>query len=251
MKLFAVLLLALTLIGIVTKCEYVGEILGVPNLRHPLGTDPLGRDALQCLLRGTTITILVAFSAATLTILFSLVLLLLSMTSQIATRVIESLIYYIHSLPRLPLFIVIATMLFVNVYELPLILSTLLLPSAYITLAARLNAILEKEFVKYSESAGASRWFIFKKHVLPHISPLFPILFSYVTERSVILFAAVGLLGLSNPTLPTWGSSLYLILETPGAIFTISGVLQITVTLFIFILTTYKLGKIGESDVQD
>lgn len=66
--------------------------------------------------------------------------------------------------------------------------------------------IKEEQFIESAESYGASRVRILFKHIFPRIMPYTFALIALAVPSYIFLEASLAFLGLSDPSIPTWGS---------------------------------------------
>ncbi len=195
-----------------------------PSLEHPLGTDPLGRDALCALLSGTPFTLEASLAA------FASSFLLLSLASFLGTTkpsLAYSLSSFLSSLPRIPLLVFLALIVKLDPVGIGLLVGTLSSSLGLETVASLAEDLSSKPFYLASLASGASRFRAWLSHVMPNSLP--SILSFCALSASVAIYAEAGasMLGLEDPSLPSVGKLAYLVFVTPGAVLTEAGLVQV------------------------
>ena len=205
------------------KVNLLGRFEG-PSLRHPLGTDELGRDLLLRLLYGGRVSLLVGLLAALVSAMIGTVLGLLAgyyggSLDALLMRLADSVI----ALPLLPLLIVLAALdlsklglpqSLVGSEDISLYRIVALIALVGWTTVARLvrGATLSmrtREFVRAADAMGAGGFRIMVRHILPNVvSPI--IVATTLSVGNIILLESVlSFLGLGiQPPLPSWGNML-------------------------------------------
>jgi peptide/nickel transport system permease protein len=187
-----------------------------PSARFPLGADDLGRDRLTRLLYATRISLLLAASAAAVTIILAF------LTGGIAgyfggwcDRLIVRALDLILSLPWLFLLLAVRALLPLNVSPLCSLLVTYALlaalgwasPARVVRAGAR--SFRDSEFVLQARAEGCPEWRVLVRHVLPNLKPVLLAQFWTTIPVFILAEANLGFLGLSaGEPFPTWGTLL-------------------------------------------
>jgi peptide/nickel transport system permease protein len=69
-------------------------------------------------------------------------------------------------------------------------------------------SIKSQQFIEASVAVGASSIRIMFKHILPQVAPFIFAQMMFLTPSAILSEAALSLLGLSDPSIPTWGQIL-------------------------------------------
>ncbi|MEM1582916.1 MAG: ABC transporter permease [Candidatus Bathyarchaeia archaeon] len=205
-------LLFFSLIGIFAPyiSPYDPFAIWTPNLpislRHPLGTDPLGRDVLSQLIWGSRTSLIVSFTAALGIMGIGLTIGLISALSrplvdEVLMRFTDVILY----IPKLPLLIFFALILGRGFLNVVLVLSLTMWPQTARVIRSEVLSIKQRPFIDAAKIAGAGTLKILAI-ILPHIFPL--ILASILTliTWSLIYEASLGFLGLGDPSVMSWGT---------------------------------------------
>jgi peptide/nickel transport system permease protein len=65
--------------------------------------------------------------------------------------------------------------------------------------------IKERPFVRSAQAYGASTPRIIVKHILPNIAPMAVLFLALGIGQTIIIFAGLAFLGVTDPFVPTWG----------------------------------------------
>ena len=216
-------------------CEFVlhGQVSGLA------GTDNYRRDLMVALLWGTPVALAFGLIAAGGTTFLTMII---SAIGAWYGGWVDGLIQRITEvnlvLPFLPILIMVGTLFSHSIW---VILGTAVALSIFtgqiIAYRAIFMQVKESTYVEAAKAYGASNWRIISLYLIPRMIPtLIPTLVLSVPSF-VFLEASLAVLGLSDPTLPTWGKIIddafnnaalyngwyYWILE-PAALLMITGV---------------------------
>ncbi len=181
-----------------------------PSLEHLLGTTiSTGQDIFSMLIYGTRVSLLVgiitglciAFIGAIMGILAGYVG---GWVDNLIMRIVDIMLV----IPTLPLTIVL-TNLFGKSYFMIIFIFTLFgWTSLARVIRSQVLVLKNSNYVKAAELAGASKWYIMIKHILPGVSHL--LIMSTCLTSAGIMVAEAGLsfLGLGDPTAISWGKML-------------------------------------------
>ena len=68
-------------------------------------------------------------------------------------------------------------------------------------------ALKNSEYILASQLAGASGWFIVKKHLLPNAQPVILVAITFVVPNAILLEAGLSFIGIGvDPPTPSWGT---------------------------------------------
>ena len=186
------------------------ELLEAPTIRHPLGTDNLGRDLLSRLIIGSRTSMIVAVLGLTLAALVGIPL---GVVGGYFGGWVDMLTQrYIDIQWAFPNFI-IAVML-VGIFGLGVqnVIAAIFL--AYIddfarVIRAMVLAIKEEDYILAARAQGVSDWRIMHRHVFPNAMPPVIVIASVFFSSAILIEAGLTFLGLGvSPLTPTWGSVL-------------------------------------------
>jgi peptide/nickel transport system permease protein len=181
-----------------------------PTMAHPLGTDQLGRDLLSQLLKGSQIAFIVGMTVGLFsTFIGTLIGLISGYYRGKIEIVLMRLTDIVMTLPLLPLLIVISGIF--GRKDIRMIV--LVLSLAGWTLAARVIrsqtlTLKERPYIESARVSGASNSRIIFKHIAPNILPLTFLYMTIGVTYAILTEAGLGFLGLSDPTISSWGMML-------------------------------------------
>ncbi|MEO6324189.1 MAG: ABC transporter permease [Thermoanaerobaculia bacterium] len=184
--------------------------LASPSTAPPLGTDELGRDVLQRLFHGATISLGVAGAAVLLSAIFgSLLGLLAGERGGFLDASVGRLVDLVLAFPGLLLAVALAAVLG------PSALNTVLALSAvgwvpYARLArSEARRVGSLDFVSAARSQGATSWRILLRHLLPNVAPPLAVQATLHLAGAILAESALSFLGLGvPPPAPSWGAML-------------------------------------------
>ncbi|MFB6106168.1 MAG: ABC transporter permease [Halobacteriaceae archaeon] len=179
------------------------------TLAHPLGTDAQGRDVLVLLLAGARVSLEVGLVSAALAVGVGT---LVGTTAALAGgRVDEALMRYVDLQQSLPVFVLLV--LLVYLYGSSLVLVVLaygLLGWERIARLVRAETLQRRTagYVRAAEAAGASRWWVLRRHVLPNASTTVITAATLAVPAFVLGEAALSFLELGPPDAYSWGRTI-------------------------------------------
>lgn len=188
------------------------EILEPPSLRHPLGTDDLGRDLLSRMIWGSRVSLAVGFVAVGIATCIGMILGAFSgyyggWTDRIIMRFIDVML----SIPTF--FLILAVIAFVgpNIWNIMIVIGITSWMGVARLVRAEFLSIKEREYVLAAKALGANDIRIIFGHIM--INSLAPVLVSAVlgVASAVLVESALSFLGLGvQPPTPSWGNILTL-----------------------------------------
>jgi len=189
------------------SADFSAELVVYGKLAGWAGTDHLRRDLGVALLWGTPIALMFGLLAAVGTSLSQLVI---AGVSTWYGGGVDTLIQRITEinlvLPFLPLLIMIGTFYSHSIF---VILSAVILLSIFgqgiKTFRAVFLQVKESPYIEAARSYGASSPRIVFVYMIPRLIPLLIPQFIVLIPTYVFLEASLAILGLGDPTLPTWG----------------------------------------------
>ena len=186
------------------------DILEGPSIRHPLGTDSLGRDFLSRIIQGGRVSILVGLTVTTLSVIGSAVI---GATSGffggkfdlIVQRWVDAYTAY----PGLILLITLMSVVGRGLIQVILVLGLTGAVGGGRGIRSWVIAIKESDYVLAAAAVGNTRMRTLFRHILPNIVPLIIIGFSMSIGSVIMSLASLGFLGYGLPfDIPDWGGML-------------------------------------------
>jgi peptide/nickel transport system permease protein len=172
-----------------------------------LGTDFLGRDILSRLIYGARVSLIVGIMGTLVAGTIGTGLGILSgyvggWVDQIIMRVTDAWL----ALPAIVFAIFLAAMIGPSMWNIVVILGAVYWTRYARVIRGEVLTLREREFVKLAEIAGASRWRVIKRHILPNVMNTATVLASLTVGVVIIAEASLSFLGVGvPPPQPAWG----------------------------------------------
>jgi len=181
-----------------------------PSRQHLLGTSiSTGQDIFSMLIYGTRVSLIVGVTSG---VCIAFVGSILGVAAGYLGGFVDSLIMRIVDImlviPTLPLVIVLTNVLGRDFWIIILIFVALGWTGLARTIRSLVLVLKNSNYVKAAELAGAGRWHVMVRHILPGTSHL--LIMSTALSSAGIMVAEAGLsfLGLGDPTAISWGKML-------------------------------------------
>ncbi len=181
-----------------------------PSWDHLLGTTiTTGQDIFSMLIYGTRVSLAIGLiTGISLAFLGALMGVMAGYIGGIVDTVIMRTVDVLLVIPTLPLTIVL-TNLFGRSYTMIIIIFTLFGWTGLARVIRSLVLVLKNaNYVKAAELAGASKWHIMFKHILPGTSHLLIMSTALTSAGIMVAEAGLSFLGLGDPTAISWGKML-------------------------------------------
>jgi len=188
----------------------VDEILLPPSLKHPLGTDLLGRDVLSRMIYGARVSLEVSFVAVGLSLIIGIFLgALAGYFGGIIDQAISRLIDVMLCFPTIFLILAVIAYLEPSLLNIMVVIGLTSWMGVARLVRAEFLSLKEREFVLAAKIYGAGPFRIIFKHLLPNALP--PILVSAPLGmgHAILIESALSFLGIGvQPPTPSWGNML-------------------------------------------
>lgn len=181
-----------------------------PSFQHPLGTTiSTGQDIFSMLIYGSRVSLLVGIiTGLCIAFLGAIMGILAGYVGGWVDNLIMRIVDIMLVIPTLPLTIVLTNLFGKSYFMIILIFTLFGWTGLARTIRSQVLVLKNSNYVKAAELAGASRWHIMIKHILPGVSHL--LIMSTCLTSAGIMVAEAGLsfLGLGDPTAISWGKML-------------------------------------------
>ncbi|MDD3107416.1 MAG: ABC transporter permease [Bacilli bacterium] len=181
-----------------------------PSFTHLLGTTiTTGQDIFSMLIYGTRVSLTIGLITGVLIAFISAIMgIMAGYIGGILDTVIMRVVDVLLVIPTLPLIIVL-TNIFGKSYFMIIVIFTAFGWTGLARVIRSLVLVLKNaNYVKASELAGASRWHIMIKHILPGVSHLLIMSTALTCAGIMVAEAGLSFLGLGDPTAISWGKML-------------------------------------------
>ncbi len=177
-----------------------------PSWKHPLGTDPLGRDVLSQLLRSTRSEFLLGITAALTTVVIATTV---GAVSAYYGGVVDTffmrLADLIIALPGISLLIVLNAFFDLSLLQLGFLFGILGgFGGTAIVLKSQALSIKVKPYIEAARVAGGSQFHIIFVHIVPNVIPLSLLFMMFTVTGAIFAEAVLSFFGLLD-ILMSWG----------------------------------------------
>ncbi|WP_329160202.1 ABC transporter permease [Streptomyces anulatus] len=186
-----------------------GGPMEAPSGEFPLGTDQFGRSLLALMLWGTRVSLTVGLLAAFLSVAIGT---LIGITAGhfkgwYATVIMRVTDWFL-VMPTLVLAIALATVLSRSVWTTILAIGVTTWPTTARLVRAQTLSVESRPYIERSRALGGGHRHIMSRHVLPNVMPLVLAQTTLVISTAILTEATLAFLGLSDPTIVSWGGLL-------------------------------------------
>ncbi len=181
-----------------------------PSLKHPLGTDNLGRDVLSRIIWGARVEMLVGLGAMAIsgfagTVLGALAGYFRGRVDWLVQRYLDIQM----SFPGIILLITIISMFRPGLTQVTVAIGVVLIPAATRVVRAASIAVSSMPFIEAARTLGAPAWQIVVRHVLPNVFPPVMVAVTAQLGQAILIEATLSFLGYGvPPPQPSWGALL-------------------------------------------
>lgn len=185
------------------------RLLG-PALGHPFGTDELGRDIfVRCLVGSRSTLAIAAFAALSAAVVGTFVGLVAGYFGRWTDSALMRLMDVLLSVPSILISLVIVALLGPSTTNLVLAIAVVEVPTFARLARASTLSVRDREYVVAAQAAGAGRWDIMLRTVLPNIVGPLVVQLVVAAASAVLVAAALSFLGLGEaPPAPSLGGML-------------------------------------------
>ena len=188
------------------------HILEPPGIRHPFGTDDLGRDVLSRMIYGAGISLSVGFVAVGISTVIGIIFgALAGYYGGWAERIIMRFIDIMLTIPTFFLILAVIAFLEPSIWNIMIVIGLTSWMGVARLVRAEFLSIKEREYVLAAKALGAGDFRIIFRHIL--INSMAPVLVSAVLgiAGAVLVESALSFLGIGvQPPTPSWGNILTL-----------------------------------------
>lgn len=177
-----------------------------PSWQHWLGMNHVGQDILSQLVYGARTSLLVGFGVSILSALLGTMFgvsaaLVGGLYEKVVMRIVDAFIV----IPMVIIIILISAYIRPGIITLILLLSFLSWQGGARVIRAQALSLKERGNVAAAKSFGANHFHIAWRHIVPELGPILLVDFIYGVRRAVFMEAGLAFLGISDPTVVSWG----------------------------------------------
>ncbi|MEK5428918.1 dipeptide/oligopeptide/nickel ABC transporter permease/ATP-binding protein [Cytobacillus sp. FSL R7-0680] len=181
-----------------------------PNLEHLLGTNDMGQDILAELAVGARTSLFIGIASAILAVFIGgLIGVLAGYIGGRFETVVLRVIDIVLTLPFLPLMIVVAVYMGAGIFTLVFVITLVMWAGKARQIRAQTLSIKHTGPVLAAKTMGASHFYIFYKHILPGVVPIFIPQFVTGVNAAILMESSLSFLGMGDPLTKSWGSILF------------------------------------------
>ncbi|ELS56079.1 ABC transporter permease [Streptomyces viridochromogenes] len=186
-----------------------GRPMESPSVEFPLGTDRFGRDLLALLVWGSRVSLLVGLLAAALSVAIGTTVGITAghFKGAYATVLMRITDWFL-VMPTLVLAIALATVLPRSLGTVVLAIGVTSWPTTARLVRAQTLAVESRPYIERAKALGGGHWHVMSRHVLPNVMPLVLAQTTLMISSSVLAEATLAFLGVSDPTVLSWGGLL-------------------------------------------
>lgn len=190
--------------------KQVGGSFLPPSGQHWLGTNDMGQDILAELAVGARTSLFIGIMTAILaTLIGGFIGVLAGYIGGRFETFVMRVIDIVLTLPFLPLMIVVAVYIGPGVFTQIFVITLVLWAGKARQIRAQTLSIKSAGPVLAAKTMGASDFYIFKRHIVPGVFPLFIPQFVGSVNAAILMESSLSFLGMGDPTMKSWGSILY------------------------------------------
>jgi peptide/nickel transport system permease protein len=185
----------------------LGNTLAPLTLKHPLGTDHLGRDMLSRIIYGTRIALMVGIGAVGISaILGGLAGLLAGYFGKKIDAVIMRSLDVVWAFPPILLALALVAVRGASLSTVIFSIAIVGIPGHARIVRGSVLSVKEKTFVMAARASGISVWRIILHHVLPNVLAPVIVVSTLSVATSIMIEATLSFLGLGmQPPNDSWG----------------------------------------------
>jgi peptide/nickel transport system permease protein len=188
----------------------LGEKLKGPSLKHPLGTDTLGRDLLTRLMHGGRISLAIGLASALLAMSFgTLVGVLAGYYGGIVDSLLMRVTDLVLTIPTLPLLMVMGAMFNPSPTLLVVMISVFNWTTTARLVRSQFLVLRTLDYARSARAVGCSNFRLIFHHLLPNAIGAIVVTATLTVGRAIIFESTMSYLGVGiNPPTASWGNML-------------------------------------------
>lgn len=195
-----------------------GEPLQPPSGEFWLGTDRSGRSVLDLILWGSRVSLTVGFAATLISITVgSLIGILAGHFHGWLSGLLLRITDWFLVMPTLVLAVALAAVLGRSLSTIVIAIGVTSWPTTARLVRAQTLAVEARPYIERARALGGGHWHVMTRHVLPNVMPIVLAQTTLMVAGAILTESTVAFLGLGDPTVPSWGSTIQAARDT-GAV---------------------------------
>lgn len=193
----------------------------LPSLQHWLGTDYTGRDTLTQLVHGSGKMLLIAFSAALLTVAIAMAVgTIAGLGGSRIDAFLMQLIDIMLTLPRFPIMAIFAGLFSIrDPFSFGTVLAIFYWPGLARGIRSQILSLRHKDFIQVCRLMQLPLRHIMLGELMPNLVPFLAVNFISVARDAIVASVGIMLLGIVPLSASNWGMMLNLATTQTGAIY--------------------------------
>jgi peptide/nickel transport system permease protein len=181
-----------------------------PSLKHPMGTDRLGRDELTRVLYGGRVSLMVGLGVGVFSTLIGATVGIFSgYYGRAVDTSLMSFTDFMLTLPFIPLILVLGSIFNFTPATITLALVILLWMNMARLVRGGVLSVRQQEYVEAAKAVGVPDLKIMLRHILPNVVGVMVVQATLTVALAIILESTVSYLGFGiQPPTPSWGNML-------------------------------------------
>ncbi len=180
----------------------------MPSLKHPFGTDWLGRDVFRQVIAGTGSVLEIAFYSAIFTVVLGTVLGIVSgYLGGWVDKIIMSVTNIFLSIPSFPIYLLLAAIVTINTpVSLAVIISIWSWAGLCRSIRVQIMSLKERDFIQICTVMHMSKAHIIFKELMPNVFSYIAINFVMAMRNAIMASVGIMLVGLAAYDPTNWGA---------------------------------------------
>ena len=180
----------------------------MPSLKHPFGTDWLGRDVFRQVIAGTGSVLEIAFYSAIFTVVLGTVLGIVSgYLGGWVDKIIMSVTNIFLSIPSFPIYLLLAAIVTINTpVSLAVIISIWSWEGLCRSIRVQIMSLKERDFIQICTVMHMSKAHIIFKELMPNVFSYIAINFVMAMRNAIMASVGIMLVGLAAYDPTNWGA---------------------------------------------
>ncbi|MDE1184787.1 ABC transporter permease [Paraburkholderia sp.] len=185
----------------------VAHAMQAPDLAHWFGTDRIGRDVFARVIYGARYSLLIGLSSMLVAMLTGLAI---GMTAGLGRRPVDEgasrVFDVLSAFPPILLSLFVVTFLGQGIVNIAVAVGIAGIPKFGRVLRSQTLLVRRADYVTHAVSYGLSRAQIFRRHILPNVLVVVPVIATIDIGSAIIAVSGLSFLGLGpQPPTPEWG----------------------------------------------